>query len=211
MFVNHQKCGSNHFAKNVYHILWDLIHNVKKRFHSVRHSTKEPYYAVHGYQWIRSELKTPYDLGDVYRHPNHMAFSFQGEESTVKPHMVISISFVATSNGICPFVWPYNLKFIKFLPFQLSFTCRFMSKLSENFGSNKNQDDICIVIWEGGGGGGGGGVRGDLFRDPSWSVASCWCNATPRKTNSLPLAWDMSITSGVTDKYAARVPVPSPC
>ena len=55
------------------------------------------------------------------------------------------------------------------------------------------------------------GVRGDLFWDPSWSVASCWCNATPRKTNSLPLAWDTSITSGVTDKYAARVPVPSPC
>ena len=55
------------------------------------------------------------------------------------------------------------------------------------------------------------GVRGDLFWYPSWSVASCWCNATPRKTNSLPLAWDTSITSGVTDKYAARVPVPSPC
>ena len=56
-----------------------------------------------------------------------------------------------------------------------------------------------------------GGLGGDLFWDPSWSVASCWCNATPRKTNSLPLAWDTSITSGVTDKYAAWVPVPSPC
>ena len=33
-------------------------------------------------------------------------------------------------------------------------------------------------------GGWGGGISS---RDPSWSVASCWCNATPGKSNALPL------------------------